>query len=133
MKYLLDTNICIYIIKQHPATVLKKFNAISVGDIGISSVTLSELMYGVEKSQQRKKNMTALEKFLLPLEILYYDDAASLRYGNVRATLEKKGRPIGPLDTMIAAHALSLDCILVTNNKKEFKRVPHLRIEDWAT
>jgi tRNA(fMet)-specific endonuclease VapC len=132
MKYMLDTNICIYLIKKHPKEVINKFKHFSVGDICISSVTLAELMYGVEKSQHRHKNKTALEGFLLPLEIKQFDEDAALLYGRIRTDLEKKGTPIGPLDLMIAAHAQSLKIVLVTNNKKEFSRVPTLKIEDWT-
>jgi tRNA(fMet)-specific endonuclease VapC len=132
MKYMLDTNICIYIIKQHPDEVIHKFKDLKVGDLCISSVTLAELAYGVEKSRYREKNKSALEEFTLPLEIMTFDDQAALHYGHIRASLEKKGTPIGPLDLMIAAHARSLDAILVTNNKKEFTRVTKLKVEDWV-
>jgi tRNA(fMet)-specific endonuclease VapC len=132
MKYLLDTDICIYIIKQHPPSALKRFKSLSLGDLGISSITFAELLYGVEKSQQQQKNLTALEEFTLPLEILPFDDRAAQQYSVIRAQLEKKGLPIGPLDLMIAAHALSLDAIIVTNNLKEFSRIPTLKIENWV-
>lgn len=132
MIYILDTNICIYIIKKQPEKVLKKFKSFAIGDICISSVTLAELMYGVEKSQRQQKNKDALEEFTLPLEILAFDSDAASNYGHIRAFLERKGTPIGPLDLMIAAHAQALNAILVTNNKKEFERIPELRIEDWV-
>ncbi len=132
MKYMLDTNICIYIIKKKPEKVLKKFETFNVGDICISSVTLAELMYGVEKSQHQQKNRVALEEFVLPLEIMPFDDSAAYCYGHIRAHLEKKGKPIGAMDLMIAAHAESLNSILVTNNKKEFSRVPKLKVENWV-
>lgn len=132
MKYLLDTNICIYIIKKQPENVLKKFKLFYPGDICISSVTFSELMYGVEKSQHYQKNKMALEEFTLPLDILPYEDDAACHYGNISAYLEKKGTPIGPLDLMIAAHARATNLTLVTNNIKEFSRVPKLKIEDWV-
>ena len=132
MKYLLDTDICIYIIKQHPQNVIKKFKSISLGDIGMSSITLAELLYGVEKSQQQQKNKAALEEFTLPLEIVSFDDCAAQHYSVIRAQLERKGMPIGPLDLMIAAHAQCLDVTLVTNNVKEFSRVPKLKIENWV-
>ncbi len=131
MKYMLDTNICIYIIKKQPESVLKKFKSFNVGDICISSVTLAELMYGVEKSHHPQKNKNALEEFILPLEIVPFDDMAAYHYGHIRAYLEKKGKSIGPLDLMIAAHAECLNSILVTNNKKEFSRIPKLNIENW--
>lgn len=132
MKYMLDTNICIYIIKKHPENVLRKFKNYSLGDICISSVTFAELMYGVEKSQHQQKNREALEEFTLPLEIIPFDDDAAKHYGSIRTYLEKKGEIIGPLDLMIAAHAQSLNSILVTNNKKEFSRIPKIKIEDWV-
>lgn len=132
MKYLLDTNICIYIIKKHPPSIVSKFNLHAEGDIGISTITLSELNYGVEKSQHKQKNKAALAQFILPLDIAFFDEDAAESYGKIRAHLEIRGALIGPLDMMIAAHALSLDSILITNNVKEFARVPHLKIENWA-
>ena len=132
MKYMLDTNMCIYIIKKHPKNVLKKFETFDVGDICISSITFAELMYGVHKSQHQQQNRVALEGFTAPLEILAFNSDVANHYGKIRAYLEKKGTPIGSLDMMIAAQAHYMDLILVTNNKKEFSRVPHLNIEDWA-
>ena len=132
MKYMLDTNMCIYIIKKHPENVLKKFKTFNVGDIYISSITLAELMYGVHKSHHQQKNKTALAEFTSPLEIMPFDGDAAKHYGEIRAYLEKNGTPIGSLDMMIAAHAQCLNLILVTNNKKEFSRIPHLKIEDWV-
>lgn len=131
MKYLLDTDICIYLINERPRAVLAKFRRHAVGDIGVSAVTASELAWGVAKTGS-ERNRAALEAFLLPLEIASYDFAAALRYGDVRADLEKRGRPIGPLDTMIAAHALSLGVTLVSNNLREFGRVRDLAVESWA-
>jgi len=132
MKYMLDTNICIYIIKQQPESVIKKFLRLKPGDVCMSSITLAELQYGVEKSHHRQQNKTALEEFLAPLEILPFDEEAAEHYGHIRAALEKKGTLIGSLDMMIAAHAQSQGSILVTNNKKEFIRVHGLKIEDWV-
>ncbi len=132
MKLLLDTNICIYIIKKEPATVLTKFKQFIPGDIAISSITLAELNYGVEKSLHMEKNRIALENFLIPFEVLSFDEQAALCYGGIRAQLEKIGQPIGPLDLMIAAHAISTELTLVTNNIKEFNRVPNLKVEDWV-
>lgn len=131
MKYLLDTNICIYLINKRPRGVLARFRRHAVGDIGVSTVTVSELAWGVAKTGSAR-NRTALDAFLMPLEIAAYDLAAAMRYGEVRAELAKRGRPIGPLDTMIAAHALSLVATLVTNNLREFSRVPNLSVENWA-
>jgi len=132
MKYLLDTNICIYLIKKKPEAVLRRLLATAPGDSGISSITLSELEYGVEKSTQRDKNKLALARLVAPLEIAPYDHAACAEYGRIRAVLEKAGQPIGPLDMLIAAHACSLGVVLVTNNVREFRRVPDLKIEDWT-
>jgi len=132
MKFLLDTNICIALIKRKPAKTIARLSALSVGDIGLSSITLAELQYGVVKSGQPEQNRQALEEFLLPLEIAAFDRKAAEIYGIVRAGLEKAGTPIGPLDTMIGAHALSLEATLVTNNTREFRRIPALKIEDWT-
>ena len=131
MEYLLDTNICIYIIKKKPEKVFNKFRNISFGSIGISSITLAELQYGVMKSSNPGKNQEALEKFITPLQIFEYGFDQTLVYGKIRAELERKGTPIGPLDTLIASHALSLNFTLVTNNMREFKRIPDLQLENW--
>lgn len=131
MKFLLDTNICIYLIRQKPLEVLQKFNTYKVGDIGISSITVAELEFGVQKSQFPQRNQQALTQFLLPLEIVNFDCAAAVVYGNLRAILEKRGTPIGSLDTLIAAHALSLQVTLITNNVREFNRVPNLKLDNW--
>jgi tRNA(fMet)-specific endonuclease VapC len=129
---MLDTNICIYLIKKQPAILLERFASYPVGDIGISVITLAELEYGASKSSNPHRNREALEQFVLPLEVAVFDRPATLTYGKIRALLEKTGRPIGSMDMLIAAHALSLGVHLVTNNVKEFKRVPGLRIENWA-
>jgi tRNA(fMet)-specific endonuclease VapC len=132
MKWMLDTNICIYLIKERPASVLERFAAHPVGDLGLSTITLAELDYGVAKSTRRAKNREALEAFISPLEIAGFDRPATAAYGHIRAHLEGKGRLIGSLDLLIAAHALSLEVGLVTHSAREFGRVPGLRIEDWA-
>ena len=132
MKFMLDTNICIYIIRQKPAKTLNHFNACKVGDIGISAITLAELQYGVSKSRHLQKNQHALNDFVLPLEIVDFNDEAAHAYGEIRSSLEKQGTPIGSLDTLIGAHALSLGVTLVTNNTKEFKRIKSLSIADWS-
>lgn len=132
MKYMLDTNTCIYLIKKRPQTVNHIFETCTIGDICISSITFAELTYGVEKSQHREKNRVALDEFVLPLEITPFDDQVALHYGRIRAALERKGTPIGPLDLMIAAHAEYLDVSIVTNNTKEFSRIPNLKIENWV-
>jgi len=133
IKYLLDTNICIYIIKRKPADALKKLQSLPISEVGISSITLSELEYGISKSARPAQNKWALAQFLAPMEVLPYDDLAAQEYGAIRSTLEKKGTPIGALDTLIAAHGLSLGCVLVTNNEKEFARVRGLRVENWLS
>ena len=129
---MLDTNICIYIIRQKPVKVIKQFCQTQISAIGISSITLSELEYGVRKSAKPAQNQFALAQFLAPLEILPYDDIAAHYYGNVRTYLEKQGMPIGSLDMLIAAHSLSLDCTLITNNEKEFTRIPNLKVANWV-
>ena len=132
MKFMLDTNICIYIIKQKPPQVLAKFQAYPLGAIGISSITVAELEYGVQKSHWIEKNKRALQQFLLPLNIVEFDYPAATVYGHVRTALEKQGTPMGALDTLIAAHALSLNVTLITNNAREFSRIPNLRIANWV-
>jgi tRNA(fMet)-specific endonuclease VapC len=131
IKRMLDTNICIYIIRKRPKSVLRRLQRYRVSDIGVSAITLSELEYGVAKSTMPQQNKLALAEFLAPIEILPYDDMTARQYGELRAHLEKRGTPIGSLDMLIAAHALSLKCTLVTNNEVEFQRVPGLRIENW--
>ena len=132
MTHLLDTNHCIFIIKNKFPQAWKKLARHPVGAIGISSVTASELWFGVEKSEQKEKNTRALVKFLLPLEIAPFEEEAAERYGKIRAVLEKAGTPIGSLDCLIAAHAVALGVVLVTNNTNEFQRVPGLQLEDWT-
>ena len=131
MRYLLDTNICIHIIRQKPAGLLSRLTTLSIGDVGLSTITVAELQVGVRKSRDPGRNAEALALFLLPLEIAAFDYAAAEAYGRIRAALESAGTPIGPLDTLIAGHAASLDAILVTDNVAEFSRVPGLRIENW--
>ena len=132
MRYMLDTNICIYVIKHKPETVFRKLQTIHPEDVCISSVTYAELVHGVEKSAAVEKNRLALSMLLANMEILDFDVDAADCYGKIRAVLEKKGTPIGPLDMMIAAHAQSLGYTVVTNNVKEFSRVSALRIENWV-
>ncbi len=129
---LLDTNICIYIINMRPPEVLARFREYRLGEIGVCSVVAAELAYGVTKSRSAR-NRSALEMFLAPLEVLPFNEAAVWAYGDLRASLEREGQPIGALDTMIAAHALSVDAPLVTHNTREFARVPGLRLENWVT
>ena len=132
MRYMLDTNICIYVIKHKPETVFQKLQNINPEDVCISSVTYAELVHGVEKSAAVEKNRLALSILLANMEILDFDVDAADCYGKIRAALEKKGTPIGPLDMMIAAHAQSLGYTVVTNNVKEFSRVSALQIENWV-
>lgn len=128
---LLDTNICIHVINARPVAVLERFRQYRMGEIGLCSVVAAELADGVAKSGSAR-NRQALEMFLAPLEILPFDEAAVWAYGDLRAELERKGTPIGALDTMIAAHALSQQSTLVTNNTREFARVPGLSLENWV-
>jgi len=132
IKYMLDTNIVIYIIKRRPIELLQLFNQ-HTGQLCISSITLGELMHGVEKSQQADKNLKNVEDFISRLEVLDYDLKAATHYGDIRADLERKGTPIGVNDVHIAGHARSEGLIIVTNNIKEFERVAGLRIENWVS
>jgi tRNA(fMet)-specific endonuclease VapC len=132
LKYLLDTNIVIYVLKRRPKEVLNVFNA-NASRMAISSITLSELMYGAEKSLNTDKNLEAVEEFVSHLEVLPYDAKASQHYGQIKAALEKKGQIIGENDIHIAAHAISHGLILVSNNVREFKRVPYLALENWVS
>ena len=131
LKYMLDTNIVIYTIKNRPEKVRKVFKR-HAGQMAISAVTLGELIYGAEKSAQPERNLADIEGFAARLEVLGFDETAALHFGQLRAELAKKGKPIGPYDQMIAGHARSLGLILVTNNMAEFKRVPGLRVENWV-
>lgn len=132
MKYMLDTNICIFVIKNKPESVIQKFTKNKPEDICISSITYAELMHGVEKSQAKEKNRIALTMFLSEIQIVSFDASAAQSYGAVKADLQKRGLPIGPMDTLIAAHAKALGLILVTNNTREFSRVDGLVLEDWV-
>lgn len=130
--YMLDTNICSYIIKQRPPQVLAKFKTIPPKQLVISMVTLAELQYGVEKSSKPILNQSTLNEFIRYLDVLSWDIKTVKIYGEIRTDLERKGTPIGAMDLMIAAHCLSLDYILVTNNLREFQRVPNLKVENWV-
>jgi len=132
MRYLIDTNICIYIMNKRPVDVIDRFKHFEPGDLGISAITLSELQYGVAKSKNTRRNRLRLEEFTAPFDILFYDEAAAIVYGNIRAELERRGLPIGPLDLLIAAQAISRDLVLVTNNEKEFRRIDNLEVENWS-
>lgn len=132
MKYLLDTNICIYLIKEKPPQVLQRFRTYSVDDIGISAITVAEMSFGVQKSQRPEQNRRALEQFLIPLTILDFDYQAAMVYGGIRTALESRGTPIGALDLLIAAQAISQAITLITNNTAEFERIPALYVENWV-
>jgi tRNA(fMet)-specific endonuclease VapC len=132
MNLLLDTNICIYLIKKRPPSVLKRFDTLAAGTLAVSSITVAELEFGVQKSQYHSQNQQALEQFLLPLVILDFDYEAARTYGKLRAWLEIRGKTIGALDMLIASHALSKGLPLATNNVREFSRVPGLKVINWA-
>lgn len=132
MKYLLDTNICIYLIRQRPIEVIERLEQTKIQDIAISTITLSELEYGVENSSRPLQNRLALMEFMAPFHVLDFDGEAATFYGKIRAELQKKGTPIGAMDLLIAAHALAQNLILVTNNEKEFRRVDGLKVENWV-
>lgn len=132
IRYLLDTNICIYLIKKRPSDVLERFRQHSPQEVAISIITLFELQYGVEKSQYRKRSEGALAKFLLPLNLINLDRSSAIEAATIRVQLEKKGIPIGPYDLLVAGLARSRDMILVTNNTKEFERIVGLHLENWV-
>ena len=131
LKYLLDTNIAIYVIKNRPLSVLETFNQ-NQGRMAISSITLAELAHGVEKSANPARNLSVVEDFVSRLDVLPYDDRAAWQYGIIRATLERQGTPIGDNDLHIAGHARSLGMIIVTNNLQEFELVPGISAVNWV-
>ncbi|GAA5542249.1 type II toxin-antitoxin system VapC family toxin [Brucella sp. NBRC 113783] len=131
LTYMLDTNICIYVMKTYPPAVREKFNALA-DQLCISSITLGELHYGAEKSARRSENLVAIEHFVARLDVLPFGDKAAAHYGQVRAELERAGTPCGPHDMQIGAHARSEGLIVVTNNMKEFIRMPGVRVENWV-
>lgn len=132
MKYLLDTNICIYIIKQKPLSVKQRFQSFDISNMGISIVTLGELEYGAAKSQNPSHNRQTLAIFCAPFEIVGLNPEDARIFGNIRADLEKRGQPIGSYDLLIAAQALSRGLTVVTNNVKEFSRINNLGVENWV-
>jgi tRNA(fMet)-specific endonuclease VapC len=132
MKYLLDTDICIYLISQSSKSLINKIKAFEPGEIGLSVITVSELQFGIAKSKYKDKNRQALDIFTSAFDIIEYDIPAAYAYGELRTQLQKAGQLIGPLDMLIAAQALSRALILVTNNETEFKRVNGLKIENWT-
>ncbi len=131
MKYLLDTNICIYIINKRPVTVLDNIRSKHPDEISISSITIAELNYGAERSQNPHQNRIAILEFLIPFSLLDFDQRAASYYGIIRKKLESKGTPIGPMDLLLASQATAYNLIFVTNNIKEFKRIDYLRLENW--
>lgn len=131
LAYMLDTNICIYVMKTYPPELREKFNTLAE-QLCISSITLGELHYGAEKSARRVENLTAIEHFVARLEVLPFGNKAAAHYGQLRAELERAGMPCGPHDTQIGGHARSEGLILVTNNMREFARMPGIRAENWA-
>ena len=131
MIYMLDTNVCINVIRVRSRAVIDRIRSHGMDDIVVSAITLSELQHGVYKSERPEQNRVALLEFLVPFTVLPYDDAAARVYGEIRAQLEKQGSPIGPMNMLIAAHALSQGLTLVTNNEREFRRVSGLSIENW--
>lgn len=135
MPFLLDTDTCIHLINRGPrhVAVLRRIDGLHYGDVMISAISLAELRFGIAKSTRRPENQTLLEMFLARFEVADFDAAAADAYGRVRAELERRGTPIGPLDTLIAAHCLSRDDVLVTNNVREFRRVEGLRLENWIS
>lgn len=133
MLFLLDTNICIYIIKRKPQQVIDRFQTLFLSDIGVSSLTVAELEYGAYKSQYVEQNRAALNQFLLPLEIVPFDESITQIYGDLRATLERRGTIIGGIDMLIASQAIALSLTLVTNNTKEFSRIQNLDLDNWVS
>jgi len=132
MLCMLDTNICIYLIKRKPVTVVERLRSYEAGDVAVSSISVAELQYGVCKSNRPDQNQMALAEFLLPLEVVAFSEGAADHYGDIRNHLEKGGNIIGSMDLLIAAHARSLSLTLITNNLREFQRVPGLRVENWT-
>jgi tRNA(fMet)-specific endonuclease VapC len=131
MRWMLDTNACISLIKQASPKAIRRLRSRSVGQVGLSSISLAELEYGTAKSSRPEQSRQSLAEFLVPLDVAAFDADAAAIYGTLRSELERRGTPIGPLDTLIAAHALALGATLVTSNSREFRRVPDLSVEDW--
>jgi tRNA(fMet)-specific endonuclease VapC len=133
MKYLFDTNICIYLLKKHYVKIAKKVEKIGIENIFISTISIAELEFGIAKSNKPEENEDTLYKFLVPFTTVTFDHNSARLYGKIRANLQKKGTPIGNMDMLIASVALANDMTIVTNNVKEFKRVPELIVENWIT
>jgi tRNA(fMet)-specific endonuclease VapC len=133
IRFMLDTNVCVELLRGRAPALFQRLRRYEPDDVGLSSITLAELQYGVAKSARPDHNATLLAQFCAPLAILPFDSPAAEAYGTVRAALERSGTPIGPLDTLIAAHALALNLTLLTNNEREFRRVGGLRVENWMS
>ena len=133
IKYLLDTNICIYLIKKCPPEVFKRFQLIQLQQLHIPTITVFELYYGIQKNNSHRRNLSALEKFINPLTVVDFNLDAAKKAAQIRDSLQKNGTPIGPYDIQIAAIALSLDMVLLTNNTREFERVKDLKLENWVS
>lgn len=133
MTHLLDTNVCIDVIRSRQLNLVQRIASYAVDALAISAITVSELQYGVAKSKNPEANRIALLEFLVPFAVISYDEAAAGSYGAIRAHPEHQGTPIGPMDILIAAHALSRGLVLVTNNEKVFRRVPGLAVENWTS
>jgi tRNA(fMet)-specific endonuclease VapC len=131
-RYMLDTDMCSYIIKEHPESVRQRFQTLAMEQLCVSVVTYAELIYGVERSSSRRINRPIIEDFVRHLDVMNWDTEAADQYGVIRAELEAAGTPIGAMDMMIAAHAKSIKAVLVTNNKKHFTKVKRLKIDNWA-
>ena len=132
LQFLLDTNICIYIAKQKPLSVLHKFEQLVVGEVAMSTITYGELLYGAQKSHHPRLAKKALEDLNELIPAVPIPVEAGIIYGGIRSKLEKQGTPIGNNDLWIAAHAIVLNVVLITNNMKEFRRIPHLKVDNWA-
>jgi tRNA(fMet)-specific endonuclease VapC len=131
--WLLDTDICIFAIRKRSESVFRRLRQAQPGEIGISSITLAELMFGVHKSTWPERNLDALIRFLTPIDVLHFNDHAAFEYGRIRHELQRSGMVIGPYDMLIGAHALAAGRILVTNNTREFTRITGLKVENWAS
>ena len=131
LQYMLDTNICIYVIKNYPPKLRERFNRLAE-QLCMSSITLAELLYGAEKSARRLENLQAVEQFSARLEVLAFSPKAAVHFGQIRADVERLGKPVGPLDMLIGAHARAEGLIIVTNNVREFQRLPGVRVENWV-
>jgi tRNA(fMet)-specific endonuclease VapC len=131
LQYMLDTNICIYVIKNYPPKLRERFNQLAE-QLCMSSITLAELVYGAEKSSRRLENLQAVEQFTARLEVLAFPSKAAAHFGQIRADVERLGKPVGPLDMLIGAHARAEGLIIVTNNAREFRRLPGVRVENWV-